>query len=101
MGFNRWADRGIDAENPRTKTRALPLGLVTPPQVGILAVGRSIQRPLVGADGSLTSGPVATATLSADHRVVDGADAARFLASFKSALENPESLSPTTAQEAA
>jgi 4-hydroxybenzoate polyprenyltransferase len=33
MGFNRWADRDIDAENPRTKTRALPLGLVTPAQV--------------------------------------------------------------------
>jgi 4-hydroxybenzoate polyprenyltransferase len=33
MGFNRWADRKIDAENPRTKTRALPLKLVTPGQV--------------------------------------------------------------------
>lgn len=33
MGFNRWADREIDAENPRTKTRALPLGLVSPGQV--------------------------------------------------------------------
>jgi 4-hydroxybenzoate polyprenyltransferase len=33
MGFNRWADRRIDAENPRTRTRALPLGLVTPAQV--------------------------------------------------------------------
>ncbi len=33
MGFNRWADRHIDAANPRTKTRALPLGLVTPAQV--------------------------------------------------------------------
>jgi 4-hydroxybenzoate polyprenyltransferase len=33
MGFNRWADRKIDAENPRTKSRALPAGLVTPRQV--------------------------------------------------------------------
>jgi 4-hydroxybenzoate polyprenyltransferase len=33
MGFNRWADRSFDAENPRTKNRALPLGLVTPAQV--------------------------------------------------------------------
>ncbi len=33
MGFNRWADRKFDAENPRTKTRALPLGLVSPSQV--------------------------------------------------------------------
>jgi 4-hydroxybenzoate polyprenyltransferase len=33
MGFNRWADRKFDAENPRTKERALPRGLVTPFQV--------------------------------------------------------------------
>ena len=33
MGFNRWADRQFDAENPRTKERALPRGLVTPFQV--------------------------------------------------------------------
>lgn len=33
MGFNRWADRKIDAENPRTRGRALPKGLVTPVQV--------------------------------------------------------------------
>jgi len=33
MGFNRWADRHIDAENPRTRTRALPAGLVTSGQV--------------------------------------------------------------------
>ncbi|HEY6011841.1 MAG TPA: UbiA-like polyprenyltransferase [Nitrospirota bacterium] len=33
MGFNRWADRKFDAENPRTKERALPKGLVTPFQV--------------------------------------------------------------------
>jgi 4-hydroxybenzoate polyprenyltransferase len=35
MGFNRWADRKFDAENPRTKERALPRGLVTPRQVVI------------------------------------------------------------------
>jgi 4-hydroxybenzoate polyprenyltransferase len=33
MGFNRWADRAFDAENPRTSMRALPRGLVTPAQV--------------------------------------------------------------------
>jgi 4-hydroxybenzoate polyprenyltransferase len=33
MGFNRWADHTFDAANPRTKERALPLGLVTPKQV--------------------------------------------------------------------
>jgi 4-hydroxybenzoate polyprenyltransferase len=38
MGFNRWADRKIDAENPRTKDRALPKGLVTPVQVIVFIV---------------------------------------------------------------
>jgi 4-hydroxybenzoate polyprenyltransferase len=41
MGFNRWADRHIDAANPRTKTRALPLGLVTPRQVLFFIVASS------------------------------------------------------------
>lgn len=42
MGFNRWADRYIDAENPRTKTRALPLGLVTPNQVLLFTAASSV-----------------------------------------------------------
>lgn len=54
MGFNRWADRDIDAENPRTKTRALPLGLVTPAQVlafiivssGLLVLAAYMLNPL-------------------------------------------------------
>jgi 4-hydroxybenzoate polyprenyltransferase len=41
MGFNRWADRKIDAENPRTKTRALPLGLVSPAQVMLFTIASS------------------------------------------------------------
>ncbi len=54
MGFNRWADRKIDAENPRTRTRALPLGLVTPAQVlvfiivssAVLVLAASMLNPL-------------------------------------------------------
>ena len=54
MGFNRWADRDIDSENPRTKTRALPLGLVTPAQVlafiivssGLLVLSAYMLNPL-------------------------------------------------------
>ncbi len=41
MGFNRWADRAFDAGNPRTKNRALPMGLVTPLQVMVFTVGAS------------------------------------------------------------
>lgn len=43
MGFNRWADRDIDAKNPRTKDRALPKGLVTPAQVlAFIAVSSAV-----------------------------------------------------------
>ncbi len=38
MGFNRWADRAFDAENPRTKIRALPQGLVSPLQVMVFTL---------------------------------------------------------------
>jgi 4-hydroxybenzoate polyprenyltransferase len=42
MGFNRWADRVFDAENPRTNVRALPKGLVTPAQVILFTVVSSV-----------------------------------------------------------
>ncbi len=42
MGFNRWADRVFDAENPRTSVRALPKGLVTPAQVILFTVVSSV-----------------------------------------------------------
>lgn len=42
MGFNRWADREIDAENPRTRDRALPRGLVTPAQVVVFTTVSSL-----------------------------------------------------------
>lgn len=41
MGFNRWADRHIDAKNPRTKARALPMGLVRPGQVVVFIIASS------------------------------------------------------------
>ena len=42
MGFNRWADREFDAANPRTKTRALPLGLVSPSQVVLFTIASAL-----------------------------------------------------------
>src|SRR5512135_3407524 len=42
MGFNRWADRKFDAANPRTRTRALPLGHVSPGQVILFTVASSV-----------------------------------------------------------
>jgi pyruvate dehydrogenase E2 component (dihydrolipoamide acetyltransferase) len=61
--------------------------IIPSPQVGILAVGRAQRRPWVdGKDIVIRS--VMTATLSADHRAVDGAQAARFLSTFKARIES-------------
>ena len=62
--------------------------IINPPQSGILAVGAASQRPTV-VDGELTIANVMSVTLSADHRAVDGALAAKWLAAFKVRIENP------------
>jgi pyruvate dehydrogenase E2 component (dihydrolipoamide acetyltransferase) len=62
--------------------------VINPPQGGILAVGIGEQRPVV-KDGQLTVATVMTCTLSADHRAVDGAVGAQFLAAFKRLVEEP------------
>jgi pyruvate dehydrogenase E2 component (dihydrolipoamide acetyltransferase) len=60
-------------------------------QVAILSVGELAERPVV-RDGQLVARWVMTATLSADHRVLYGADAARFLAAVREILERPLTL---------
>jgi pyruvate dehydrogenase E2 component (dihydrolipoamide acetyltransferase) len=62
--------------------------IINPPHSGILAVGAAEQRPVV-RDGAVVVRTLMTCTLSADHRVVDGAVGARFLAAFRAALERP------------
>lgn len=62
--------------------------IVTPPQVAILATGKAVRVPRYDGD-ELVPRTVLTATLSADHRAVDGADAGRFMNTFKRMLENP------------
>ncbi|MDL9978785.1 dihydrolipoamide acetyltransferase family protein [Microbacterium sp. ASV49] len=66
--------------------------ILNPPQSGILAVGAAQRRPVVGADGQLDVGTVMTVTLSADHRVLDGALAGEWLAAFQRRIENPLSI---------
>jgi len=61
--------------------------IVPPPQVGILAVGRATERAVV-VDGAIVIRTMMTATLAADHRAVDGAQAGRFLATFKDLVED-------------
>lgn len=62
--------------------------IINPPQAGILAVGAARPAPVV-VNGALEVGTVMTVTLSADHRVLDGALAARWLAAFVTRIENP------------
>lgn len=65
--------------------------IIVPPQVAILATGRTVQRPTV-VEGEIVPRPVLAATVSADHRAVDGADVAAFLETFKRLLAAPEEL---------
>ncbi|QCU79558.1 2-oxo acid dehydrogenase subunit E2 (plasmid) [Citricoccus sp. SGAir0253] len=65
--------------------------ILNPPQAGILAVGAAEPRPVVRA-GELAVATVMSCTLSADHRVIDGAVAAQLLAAFKRRIEHPLSI---------
>jgi len=62
--------------------------VINPPQGGILAVGAGEQRPVV-KNGALAIATVMSCTLSCDHRAVDGAVGAQFLAAFKKLVEDP------------
>ena len=62
--------------------------VINPPQAAILAIGAGEERAVV-RDGQLAVATMMTATLSSDHRVVDGANAARFMKVFKEIVENP------------
>ena len=64
------------------------IAIINPPEAAILAVGTASQQPVV-VDGELTIGLRMKATVSADHRVSDGAEAAQFMQKFKSIMEQP------------
>ena len=64
------------------------IAVINPPQAAILAVGSIKQVPVV-TDGEIVVGHRMNVTLSADHRVTDGAEAARFLQAVKRYLQNP------------
>lgn len=65
--------------------------IINPPQSCILGIGATEERPVV-RDHQVVIATMLTATLSADHRVLDGATGAEFLAKFKSLLQDPISL---------
>ena len=62
--------------------------VINPPQGAILAIGVGEKRPIV-KDEALAIATVMSCTLSADHRVVDGAIGAEFLSAFKKLIEDP------------
>ena len=66
--------------------------IINPPQVAILAVGKTVKRLVVTDDDQTVIKPMANLTLTADHRAVDGADAGRALAALRQALEKPSLL---------
>ena len=62
--------------------------IIVPPNAGIIAVGAVKEKPIV-SNGNVVVGQTMNATISADHRVGDGAEAAIFLSEFQKTLENP------------
>ena len=65
--------------------------IINPPNSAILAVGAAMEKPVV-RNGELAVGHEMSATLSLDHRVIDGAMAALYLKTLKELIENPASL---------
>jgi pyruvate dehydrogenase E2 component (dihydrolipoamide acetyltransferase) len=68
------------------------IAVINPPESAILALGATIKRAIVNNKDEIIIRPVMSATLSVDHRVVDGILAAKFLNSFKEFLEEPSLL---------
>jgi len=69
--------------------------IINPPQSAILAVGRTVKQPVVvetPAGDELVIRPMMQMTLSVDHRIIDGAVAARFLQDIVAGLEEPDRL---------
>ena len=62
--------------------------VINPPEAAILAVGAATEEPFV-QDGTLQSRRIMKLTMTADHRVLDGATAAAFLRDLKQTLEEP------------
>jgi pyruvate dehydrogenase E2 component (dihydrolipoamide acetyltransferase) len=72
--------------------------IVNPPQAAILGIGRVAKVPAFAEDGSVVAHELMSATLVCDHRIVYGAEAARFLSRLAELLEEPEALVDGTAE---
>jgi pyruvate dehydrogenase E2 component (dihydrolipoamide acetyltransferase) len=63
--------------------------IVNPPQAMILAIGAAVKKPIVNSKGEIVAGQRMNIGLSADHRVVDGAIGADYLAELRRLIESP------------
>jgi len=68
------------------------VAIINPPEAAILAIGTAKPVPVVKPDGTLGTGMRLKITISADHRVTDGAEAAQFMQEMKRLIENPMGL---------
>ena len=66
--------------------------IINPPEGMIMSVGAGQKQPVVGDDGQLTTATMMGVTLTCDHRVIGGAEGARWLQAFKRYVETPESM---------
>jgi pyruvate dehydrogenase E2 component (dihydrolipoamide acetyltransferase) len=67
--------------------------IINPPENAILAIGAAVRKPIVIDDrDAIAVRPVISMTLSADHRIIDGVVAAKFLADLVKIIEHPENL---------
>lgn len=66
--------------------------IINPPEGMIMSVGAGAKQPVVGANGELTLATMMGVTLTCDHRVIGGAEGARWLQAFKRFVETPESM---------
>tara|TARA_Y100000590_G_scaffold55273_1_gene57857 strand:- start:4259 stop:5527 length:1269 start_codon:yes stop_codon:yes gene_type:complete len=67
------------------------VGIIYPPQSAMLAVGTAMKKPIV-VDENVVIADIMTATISGDHRIVDGSEGALFINEVKTILENPYQL---------
>jgi pyruvate dehydrogenase E2 component (dihydrolipoamide acetyltransferase) len=66
--------------------------IINPPEGMILSVGAGEKRPVVADDGSLKAATIMTVTLTCDHRVIGGAEGAKWLQAFRRFVESPEAM---------
>ena len=66
--------------------------IINPPEGMIMSVGAGDKRPVIKADGSVGAATQMTVTLTCDHRVIGGAEGAKWLLAFKRFVETPETM---------